>query len=98
MRVVGYTMASESLDRQGHMYLLRRLTAMATQRSPLVSLTDSPARMLDCEVEVTSFGEAVLAGKANNVHENGIDDWIGGVHLTDEGYVTFRSGDSLILS
>jgi hypothetical protein len=98
MRVVGYTMASESLDRQGHMYLLRRLTAMATQRSPLVSLKDSPARMLDCEVEVTSFGEAVLAGKANNVHENGIDDWIGGVHLTDEGYVTFRSGDSLILS
>jgi hypothetical protein len=98
LRVIGYTMGSESLDRQSDMYLLRRLTAMATQRSPLVSLTDSPARMLNCEVELTSFGEDVLAGNANNVHENGIDDWIGGVHLTDEGYVTFRSGDSLVLS
>ena len=53
--------------------------------------------MLDCEVELTSFGEEVSAGNTNNVYENGIDDWIGGVHLTDEGYVTFRSGDSLVL-
>jgi hypothetical protein len=98
MRVIGHTMGSESLDQQGHMYLLHRLARMATLRSPLVSLTGSPTEIRDCEVELTSFGKEVSAGNANNVSENGVDDWIGGVHLTDKGRVTFRSGDSLVLS
>jgi hypothetical protein len=98
LRVIGHTMVSESLDRQGDMYLLHRLTRMAAPRSPLVALTGSPTEIRNCEVELTSFGRDVLAGNANNVSENGIDDWVGGVHLTGEGRVTFRSGDSLVLS
>ena len=96
-RVIGYTMAPPSLDRQGDMYLFHRLISMAAVRSPLISLTGSRTTMGGCEVRLTSFGQDVLAGNANNVHENGIDDWIGGVHLSGDGYVTFRSGGALIL-
>lgn len=98
-RVIGYTMGSSvSLDQQGDMVLFYRLIGLAAARSPLVSLTGSRTTMRGCEVKLTSFGQDVLAGKANAVEENGIDDWIGGVHLGGEGHVTFRSGESLILS
>jgi len=97
MRVIGYTMAPRSLDWQGDAYLFHRLINIAAARSPLVSLTGSHKTMRGCEVRLTSFGQDVLAGSANNVSENGIDDWIGGVHLASEGLVTFRSGDSLLL-
>lgn len=99
LRVIGYTMGSSmSLDSQGDTYLFHRLIGMAAARSPLISLTGSRTTMRGCEVRATSFGQDVLAGNANNVHENGIDDWIGGVHLSAASHVTFRSGDSLILS
>ncbi len=52
--------------------------------------------MRECEVNLTSFGQKVLAGEANHVQENGIDDWVGGVHLSAEGSITFREGDYLI--
>jgi len=97
-RVIGYTLASSSLDWQGDVHLFHRLIGMAAGRSPLISLTGSRKTMRGCEVKLTSFGQDVLAGNANTVHENGIDDWIGGVHLSAESHVTFRSGDSLILS
>lgn len=96
-RVIGHTMASMSLDWLGDMHLFHRLTGMAAGKSPLVSLTGSRTAMRGCEVKPTSFGQDVLAGNANTVHENGIDDWIGGVHLGAESHATFRSGDSLIL-
>lgn len=97
-RVIGYTLASGSLDWQGDMHIFHRLISMAAVRSPLISLTGSRTTMRGCEVRPTSFGQDVLAGNANTVRENGIDDWIGGVHLGDDSYVTFRSGHSLILS
>jgi hypothetical protein len=87
-----------SLDWLGDMHLFHRLIGMAAARSPLISVTGSRTAMRGCEVKLTSFGQDVLAGNANNVRENGIDDWIGGVHLSAESHVTFRSGDSLILS
>jgi Domain of unknown function (DUF1835) len=98
VRVIGHTLGSMSLDWQGDMHLFRRLVGMAGVRSPLISLTGSHESMRGCEVRLTSFGHDVLAGNANTVHENGIDDWIGGVHLGSKRNVTFRSGDSLILS
>ena len=32
-------------------------------------------------LSITSFGESVLAGKANRLDLIGIDWWVGGVHL-----------------
>lgn len=98
-RVVAYTLGySESLDRVGDGYLLRRLIGMANARlaSPLISVTGGTRTMRGCEVSLTAFGQSVLSGEVNNVHENGIDDWIGGVHLRND-FVTFRDGDRLLL-
>jgi hypothetical protein len=45
----------------------------------------------------SAAGQKLLAGESNNVLENGIDDWIGGVHLNDNEPVTFRNGGVLTL-
>ena len=52
----------------------------------------------DSEVRLTPLGEAVLAGRHNLVELNGIDEWVGGIHLDSAaGRVWYRSGDSLAL-
>lgn len=99
-RVIGYTMGyNETPDVVGDCYLFRRLIALASAdlRSPLVSIIGSTRTMRECQVKLTAFGQKVLAGEANHVQENGIDDWVGGVHLSTEGPIAFRKGDSLIL-
>lgn len=100
-RVIGYTMGyNETLDYIGDLYLFRRLVALgdAGLRSPLLSITGNTQNMRECEVELTPFGHEVLVGRVNHVRENGIDDWIGGVHLSDQESVTYRDGTSLVLT
>ena len=46
--------------------------------------TMDPAHMLLSSFEITSYGRAVLSGAEDFVRTNGIDQWLGGVHL--EGY------------
>ena len=53
--------------------LQRRIDAMTQAHIPL--LTREP-------ITLTSPGERVLAGEADARQLNGIDLWIGGVHLT----------------
>jgi hypothetical protein len=77
----------------GDTWAFDRLTRMATVATPL--LEESPLRL-------TEAGRAVLDGRQDHVALNGIDRWIGGVHLTgtdpawrwDEGTetVTARRG------
>lgn len=98
VRVVGYSMAyNDSLDNLGDVYLFNRLMRMANMRSPLVSLTGDVRSMRECQVTVTALGRKVLAGEANNYHDNGLDDWIGGVHLSKETQIVFRQGNSLLI-
>lgn len=112
-RIVAGTMAgNDGPDRQNHDYLFWRLLRMGKLEAPLVTVGGRPTadfgieflkrayapRMLtEGEITLTPLGEAVLAGEANAVHENGIDDWIGGVHLTDEQRPPFREGRTLLL-
>jgi len=99
-RVIGWTFAiNETPDQVGDSYLFDRLRRFgsADLSSPLVLLTGNTRSMRESRVEVTDFGRKVLAGEANHVAENGIDDWIGGVHLTPDT-VVFRDGDTLLLS
>ena len=35
-------------------------------------------------VTLTEFGEEVLAGQGNHLSVNGVDDWVGGVHLSSQ--------------
>ena len=45
----------------------------------------------------TDAGESVLAGHANAVELNGIDDWVLGVHLDSEnGSVWYRKDGALV--
>jgi hypothetical protein len=48
---------------------------------PLVTMSGDPYNMRECEVTLTEVGHEVLAGRANAIELNGIDDWILGVHL-----------------
>jgi hypothetical protein len=56
------------------------LDALATGPSPLVALGGGDDA-LDRSVALTDAGRAVLGGSADRVRLNGIDRWLGGVHL-----------------
>lgn len=60
---------------------------LATAREPLLTITssDGPSREMlpDAQLELTRTGREVLRGRADHVSINGIDRWMGGVHLTD---------------
>jgi len=47
----------------------------------------TPAALQAVNVTVTARGREALAGAIDRVHECGIDDWRGGVHLTGKGPV-----------
>jgi hypothetical protein len=50
-------------------------------------------------LSLTSAGRSVLAGAADHVHLNGIDRWIGGVHLAgDEAHWRWGEGTETIVA
>jgi hypothetical protein len=64
---------------------------------PLVALSGDPYDMRDCQVTSTEAGELVLAGSANAIELNGIDDWVLGVHVDSrQGSVWYRKGSTLV--
>ena len=96
VRVIGYTMIRtiDSLDPVGDWQLfgwLRSLGPPAAQR-PLISLHGKLENMREAEVRITDLGRRVLAREANFVTLNGIDEWVGGVHLAAERVWFQRNG------
>ncbi len=84
LRVVGHSMGfGLDADLVGDGYLFSRLLQLsnADLPQPLVKLSGDPKNVRSWEVALTDAGEAVLAGRANAVDLNGIDDWVLGVHL-----------------
>ena len=70
-------------DAQFYLAMHRLATAplpLLTQKNGGNS-ADDPARMLLSSFELTELGAAVLAGEDDFVIRNGIDLWLGGVHL-----------------
>jgi hypothetical protein len=64
------------------------LRALSTCTQPLVLAVDGGVLGRDADagfwntaVALTSFGRSVAAGEADHVRSNGIDRWLGGVHL-----------------
>jgi hypothetical protein len=55
-----------------------RLDRLLSARRPLVQ-----RRTADGPLELTDHGQRVLAGEADDVELNGVERWIGGVHLTE---------------
>ena len=67
----------------GDLSFARSVRGLAAAGVPLVRLepagNDTP--LTSQSVSLTAFGNAVLAGDADHARVNGVDRWIGGVHL-----------------
>jgi hypothetical protein len=70
---------------------LRRLTDI---REPLLRIsgrghatTSLTPDIIEATFDITEQGKSVLAGEADFVNLNGIDQWLGGVHLSNDGNV-----------
>ena len=99
-RVIGETAGLNfDADLVGDPYLFWRLRRLGASdlAHPLVALSGDPYNMRDCEVAITEVGELVLAGRANAIELNGIDDWVLGVHLdSSQGSVWYRKRSTLV--
>jgi hypothetical protein len=67
-------------------YLELKRLADASPRALSLIIADNrvatdPAQILLTSFEITEFGKVVLAGEEDFVRRNGIDHWLGGVHL-----------------
>jgi hypothetical protein len=94
-RVIGYTIGRsiDSLDYVGDYYLFGRLSRLADPSlpHPLLSLIGSCDELQNARVHLTEAGRNVLDSRANFVEMNGIDDWVGGIHLdSSAGRVWFQ--------
>jgi hypothetical protein len=58
----------------------RMMADLSDARHPLVQISDRSQHRLG-EVTITEAGRKVVEGRADHVELNGIDRWIGGVHL-----------------
>lgn len=87
------------LDPVGDAYLFWRMKRLgdSSLREPLLTLDGDTNTARGCRVTPTEFGIAVRDGRANHADMNGIDDWIGGVHLRDSvGSPWWRRGGELM--
>ena len=98
--VIGYTIGYKcDADQVGDAYLFSRLRRLADPALPfpLLTLSGDSTTMRGCEVALTEAGAAVLAGRANAVKLNGIDDWVLGVHLDSaHGSVWYREDGAVV--
>lgn len=100
IRIIGHTMGRNfDADLVGDPWLFSRLRELASSdlTHPLVTMSGDPYDMRNCEVVLTDAGKSALAGRANAVELNGIDDWILGVHLDSKrGSVWYYKEGTLI--
>jgi hypothetical protein len=71
---------------------------LADADEPLLTLTplagdEGPLHTI---VSPTPFGRAVAVGEADHVRTNGIDSWIGGVHLSGHGPLWRLDGAEIV--
>lgn len=98
-RVVGWAI-TEELDTEGvsDPYAFARMRRLADPRLPypFLELRGDVRSMRGCEVRLTEAAARALEGGESFIALNGIDDWVGGVHLDSaRGNVWVRVADSL---
>lgn len=100
VRVIADTLGYNfDADLVGDAYLFSRLRKLAGSdlNHPLVSISGDPTRMRECDVVLTEAGRSVLAGRANAVQLNGINNWVLGVHLDSRrGSVWYQKDGTLV--
>ena len=80
--------AAEKTYGLGDTQLWGTLTNLSKGNDPLIAITNArpetaiaPGALKRAQFKITKTGESVLAGKADNIKLNGVDQWLGGVHL-----------------
>lgn len=84
----------------GDMVLFERLRRMANpaQAAPLLECRELDKRFHTREMRLTEAGRAFLAGERHAVAENGLDRWVGGVHLNSRaGRIWYRDGSGQLV-
>ncbi|MGH9162334.1 MAG: DUF1835 domain-containing protein [Vicinamibacteraceae bacterium] len=61
----------------------RVMADLSQARHPLVEISDMPQQGLG-DVTITETGRKVIEGRADHIELNGIDRWLGGVHLSGD--------------
>lgn len=83
----------------GDLILFARAFQMASDSlaNPLLRIEGNWNRLGYLRVKLTDFGALVLQEKKNAIQKNGIDEWIGGVHLFAPSNIWFREGQNSLI-
>ena len=69
----------------GDAQVFLELKRLASAAKPVITMSNSAgakdSAVLNASLQITEYGQAVLRGEDDFVHSNGIDLWLGGVHL-----------------
>jgi hypothetical protein len=90
IHAIGFAMGhDETPDMVGDLYLFARLKHFGSPDliNPLIEIENPTGRMRECKIRVLPLAHEVLAGRANMIDLNGLDYWLGGVHLTADNVV-----------
>lgn len=99
-KIIAYTLGHTmgSLDLVGDYYLFSRLKQMGKSHLavPLIEANALDLPMRDTQIQLTSSGKQALRDQLNVISLNGIDDWVGGVHLdSSTGSVWLQKNETL---
>jgi hypothetical protein len=87
-KILGYTMTDHfsELDLVGDFYLFGRLKSLSrpSLNKPLTIMNALNLPLRKTETTILPNGIDALSGSLNVIIENGIDDWVGGVHLDNK--------------
>lgn len=90
IHAIGFAMGhDETPDMVGDLHLFARLKHFAAPelKHPLIELDYPDSSMRDCQIRILPLAHEIFAGRANMIELNGLDEWLGGVHLTSENLV-----------
>jgi hypothetical protein len=87
VRAVGHVLGNDDKFRIGDVELFDSLLAFLTCENPLIEPTEGGTKIKSfadfrkLAVKLSTVGREVLSGQSDNVILNGLNRWIGGVHL-----------------
>lgn len=79
-RLFAAVQSQEEQSFMGNLSFYRMMADLSSVRHPLVQITDTLQHSLG-EVTITEAGRSVIEGRVDHIELNGIDRWLGGVHL-----------------
>lgn len=62
------------------------IQSLANAGQPVLKLESKEDTFMKCQVSLTEVGRKVMTGKADFIRLNGIDRWLGGIHLTTDSH------------